>query len=429
MNIRAIAGFGILGVCVAGLALAPHGAIGQGTASSGNCDTPTTPFCNSSVPFPSGWTGRRFVLAQDYPQGGAPDTMPWLTIDPFKNPGGYTNSVVQYFFEGNVRASVADSFDPRLNTVRGWYNAPWQNVGPNGREPIHGLTRERASMPGELGPNQKQVWNNYAIGFYNPAGGAMIGNVWRDHGKPDPSKSITAEGTVAAKLLFTTASDAEVPWLKGSPGWDAYIFADLHNPGSYDPNAPRKVTKVRLLQLDIAVKDKRSPVGWFFGTFVYGGGPTGRSGQGWSNIAPVGLMWGNDPGYSGRGPLRETWINPAVKMPHLGYQGRLNGPVDNPKSSCLSCHMTAESPASLDDLIANLLPPKGANPARWFQNIPSGKPFTPGKQSNDYSMNMAFGFAGFAAANAVKAAATPALRLRAQQNLHRAAAKPSRGPQ
>jgi len=46
MTNRTIAGFGILVARVAGAALAPRTASGQGTASSGNCDTPTTPFYN-----------------------------------------------------------------------------------------------------------------------------------------------------------------------------------------------------------------------------------------------------------------------------------------------------------------------------------------------------------------------------------------------
>ncbi len=396
--------------------------------TSPECDQPTTPFCNSSVPFPDGWTGHKFTLAQDYPKELGPQIFPWTKVDPKANPGAYTQAVLDYFYEGNIRESVEDSFDPALNTVRGWYNAPWQNVGANGREPLHGLTRERPNQPFELDPNQKQVWNNYAVGFYNPPGGKMIGQVWANHGKPDATLSTAPEGTVAAKLLFTTASDEEVPWMKGSPGWDAYVFEDLHNGGSFNDDAPRKVTKVRLLQLDIAVKDKRSAqTGWFFGTFVYGGGMAANAGSGWKNVAPVGLMWGNDPGYSGTGPLKETWINPAVKLPHLGYQGRLNGPVDNPKSSCLSCHATAQSPESIDDLVNNLLPPPGVDPTPWFQNIYSGKPFTPGKISNDYSMNLAFGLASFASVQAANKTSDPTARKAAQDALIVKSSAPPRG--
>ncbi|MEF9672596.1 hypothetical protein QNM99_11185, partial [Pseudomonas sp. PCH446] len=73
-----------------------------------------------------------------------------------------------------------------------------------------------------------------------------------------------------------------------------------------------------------------------------------------------GIIWGNDPKETGNDFTNPTptvtKINPALKQTainantqelpptHLGWNGRLNGPVDNPNSSCQSCHMTAESP-------------------------------------------------------------------------------------
>jgi hypothetical protein len=98
-----------------------------------------------------------------------------------------------------------------------------------------------------------------------------------------------------------------------------------------------------------------------FGTFVYGGGPgrkaKGGSGSGRQNVSPVGVMWGNDPSYKpGHGELQQTALNPAVHMSHLGYQGRLNAPVDNAVSSSMSCHSTAELPQG------TMVPPKGADP-------------------------------------------------------------------
>lgn len=415
---------------VALLALAACDAGGGGKQAAATCDTPATRFCDSKVPLPPGWTGARFALSQDYPAEAPVDAQPWRSTDFHTDPGGYAEAVIGYFFEGQIRDDMARSFDPRLNTLRQWYHAPWLDVGANGREPLHGLTRERASMPGELGPAQKEVWNNWAVGFYNAPGGEMFGRVWKDHGKPDPAQTNAPEGTVAAKLLFTTAPESEVPWLKGSPEWDAYIFTgdNLHVPGNIAPDAPRAVHKVRLLQIDFAVKDSRSTdTGWVFGTFVYGGGPTGGSGAGWEHIAPVGVMWGNDPGYPGSGPLKQTWLNPAVKLPHYGYQGRLDGPVDNPKSSCLSCHMTAQSPETVATLVAKLLPPKGADPAPWFVNLKSGTPFTPGKQSSDYSMQIAFGLANFGQTQIARSHPDPEMRKVAAAQLEASHASPLRG--
>ena len=391
-GIRLAAGVGLVVAVAAG---------GQGRAAT--CDSPTTPFCSSNVALPAGWTGPVFKLAQAYPLTAPSDSQPWLAFDPTTQPEQYIRAVLAYFYDGNVRANVETSFDPSLNTLRQWYNAPWQDFGANGREPAHGLTRERVSRPAELAPQQTQSWNNYAVGFYNAPGGVTLGKVWKNHGQPKAAdgKSMP-EGTVAAKLLFTTAPVSQVPYLQGAPAWTAYIPASPV-PGVTPPPG-RSAQQVRLLQIDVAVKDSRvaSKTGWVFGTFVYGGGPGGPAGSGWTNVAPVGLMWGNDPGYSGTGPLTQTWINPAVHMPHLGFQGRLNGPVDNKASACLSCHATAEAPAG-----AMIASPPGA--ARWFKNIPSGTPFDAGRAPLDYSLQLAVSLDNYASAHKI-AHATPAAK-------------------
>jgi hypothetical protein len=293
------------------------------------CDQPQTAFCDALMPPIAGWNGHVFRLSQNYPASVPPDTYPWLNFDPMTQPKQYLNAALAYFFEGNIRADVASSFDPPLDAVRTWYNAPWQDAGLNGREFVHGLTRERVSRPGELATTQVHLWNNYAVGFYNAPGAVTIGHVWADHGNPNPAAANFPEGTVAAKLLFTTAPVQEVPYLQGSPEWQAYVYANPNDP-TPNMNSPRAILTVRLLQIDIAVKDSRvaAQTGWVFGTFVYGGGPGGASGSGWSNVAAVGEMWGNDPGYNGTGSLTQTLLNPDVHMPHVGYQGRLNGPVD-----------------------------------------------------------------------------------------------------
>jgi len=99
-------------------------------------------------------------------------------------------------------------------------------------------------------------WNNYAVGFYNAPGGMIIGRVWQDHGDPDPTAALFPNGTVATKLIFTTASEAEVPYLKGSPQWQAYVYANPNDPAP-KATSPRAVLSLRLLQIDIAVKDDR----------------------------------------------------------------------------------------------------------------------------------------------------------------------------
>ncbi len=390
------------------------------------CNLWNTPFCNAAMlPIP-GWTGHVFHLAQAYPSVvSEPQAQPWLAVDPKTQPGLYARTVLAYFYAGNIHGgSIENDFDPATNHVRRWYNAPFQDLGLFGREFVHGLTEERNSSPYELTKQQSSVWTNYAVGYYNTPGATVIRNVWqpwRAHAGASPSIAAAAnvpEGTVAAKLLFTAGSPLQVPFIAHAPAWDAYIYKNLHGyPTKTGPN-PRFIGKVRLLQIDIAVKDHRAgPTGWFFGTFVYGGGPGyhgPKLGTGWNDVAPVGLMWGNDPGYTpppSPSPhdsgLKETWLNPAVSMLHYGYQDRLNGPVDNPVSSCMSCHSTGEinranptNPGS--GMIAPIpMPTPPATPpphdiAFWFRNIGPSQPFdVPGFVSTGYSLQVMDGIRNY----------------------------------
>jgi hypothetical protein len=108
---------------------------------------------------------------------------------------------------------------------------------------------------------------------------------------------------------------------------------------------------------------------------------------------------------------------------HLGWNGRLNGPVDNFQSSCMSCHMTAEVPA-LSPMNPTFQAPAGVPPIgspvnqpppagytgdwyggwmRWFQNVKCGEPFDKpgnpwtmtGAKSTDYSLQVAISVSNF----------------------------------
>src|SRR3954451_12490106 len=83
-------------------------------------------------------------------------------------------AVLAYVLEGQDTATwrVQD------NPIRPWFHAPWMGPGGSGREFISGMTRERNSRPGELGPGQAKCRQNWAVSFYNPAGGYTLGRVW-----------------------------------------------------------------------------------------------------------------------------------------------------------------------------------------------------------------------------------------------------------
>jgi hypothetical protein len=372
--------------------------------------TPFPDFHEDSVP--SGWTGPVFKLSQDYPTTKpAAGTLPWKSIDFKTKPADYLKAVLNYCYEGNIDVDWVG----QDNTVRKWYHAPWLHAGNKGREFIHGMTRERTTPARRLHPNQSSQFGAYAVGLYNPLGGYTIGRVWKDHSNPDASKAIFPEGSVACKLLFTQATVAQVPYLNGTVEWQA-------NAGASFSSTTRSPKTVRLLQIDVAVKDSRAAAttGWVFGTFNYNGNAPGA--RPWDRMVPVGLMWGNDPTLTpaqyraNKRPAQSLIIapnvmaNPATDWKGVGWLGRLNGPIDNPTSACLSCHMTAEWPRpsttpmflstlSFADVTSNdpLDPAVVAKKMRWFRNI-QRQPFDAGNQSLDYSLQLHDGIDNFCAA-------------------------------
>jgi hypothetical protein len=386
------------------------------------------------IPPPSIYSGPLFVLSQDYPTQ-LPTTRPAFLSSDFKADWkGYMMKVRDYCFEGNTDVD----FRVEHNKTRGWFHIPWQDYGPQGREGIHGLTKEAQVQKQQLASSQTYVnGQTVAVGFFNDLGGYTIGQVWADHSNPDPSKSSRPNGfpvgTVIFKLLFVDVPPAQVPSLANPKLWQAYVDPCYKAPCNPPAGDDRVLKQVALIQMDIAVRtdDKQAPTGWLFGTFQYNG-KLNRP-DAWENLVPVGLMWGNDPNVNANTytqtsfttPPDKTKINPRLKetvinddpneLPptHLGWDGRLNGPVDNPISSCMSCHMTAQFPSdaplnpSFQSKYAYTYKPKGnAYWMRWFQNIDCTVPFgnyvaggvpEPGLNtlSTDFSLQLAISITNF----------------------------------
>ncbi|MFQ1699599.1 hypothetical protein ACJ5NV_03275 [Loktanella agnita] len=403
---------------------------------------------------PSAYQGPVFVLSDNFP-----DTIPpldpqveqILAIDFETDPMAYVMAVRDYVFTGNIHGGdVADDFILQNNSAGiGWYHMPWQHWGPTGREGYHGLTREGPLSAKVLAPEQENSSYAYAVGFYNGPGGFTIGQVWNDpNGGPDLTHMIDAmetgfafpEGTVVGKFLFTSLGPDQVPWLDNPLQWDAYVYACDADPtidcpsGDAMMTAPRVTQPMNLLQMDVMVKDSRADEagGWVFGTFAYNGGADGSSeyadygsfcadisggGKNWCNLMPVGVMWGNDPDnadtFINTAPtetvintaLEQTWINPDDALPamHLGFNSRLNGPADNPTSSCMSCHATGQVPsvsAIMPWLDGVDIPENGTQASaawmRWFRNFEDGEAFDEGLAvSMDFSMQMTKGIENF----------------------------------
>src|SRR4029077_8283933 len=134
-----------------------------------------------------------------------------------------------YCFAGNLDDQSSDpthfdeQFQVAANPIRKWFHAPWLHIGRHPREFIHGLTDERRSAIGELAPTQTTAVRNFAVGFYNPTGGYTFGQVWASAAGPEESKAQFREGTVTFKLLFTEATEAQIPCLKDAPFWRADV--------------------------------------------------------------------------------------------------------------------------------------------------------------------------------------------------------------
>jgi hypothetical protein len=364
---------------------------------------------------PASYTGPIFQLSQSYPKtlpAGPPPAffklLPAKLSNDFEQWRPYVEAVKKYCLEGNVESD----WYVQNNKVRHWYHAPWQHYGPLGREGIHGLTKEAQIQSQQLAPTQVTTGQTFAVGIYNDIGGYTIGQVWKDPQNPDPS--VTSQpnsfhnGTVVCKPLFADVDLKQVPFLVNPVLWQAYVT------DSFD-SANREIKNVALIQMDFAIRDTRVPgTGWIFGTFQYNGQMSSK--PSWDNLVPVGLMWGNDPENTGNDYTNKqptvTKINPTImesainaktsELPptHLGWNGRLDGPVDNPVSACLSCHMTAESP-QLSPMnptfqAPDKVPPVGSKEwMRWFQNEPAGKPFDAAALSTDFSLQLAGGIQNF----------------------------------
>ena len=389
------------------------------------------PSYNPNFPPPPGYPNP-FSLSQDYPSNYDQGTVyPWQTIDFKQDPISYIETVLKYCLEGNTDVD----FVVQNNTIRKWYHVPWlhddSRKAGNGREYIHGLTRERATPIKELSNGQKVPLENWAIGFYNIPGGYTIGKIWAN-GTPSVQGNEFPEGTCTFKLLFTDATTDKVPFLTGTKEWTANIYP-------CDPvKCPSRTNRtVRLLQIDIAVKDKRSTkTGWVFGTYIYDGSNNGATV--WDRMVPVGLSWGDDSDVSDmintsgsflNPKLTETFLNSTLILPanggengnkafmkHFGLGGRLNGPVDNPISSCISCHGRAANlqngqAASTGNFSSTIAAYSLKDFKTYFSTVPPGngnldqnrKAFV----QTDYSLQLATGIRNFYQHRYVNSTAQP----------------------
>ncbi|MDB5351294.1 MAG: hypothetical protein JWN86_2541 [Planctomycetota bacterium] len=366
---------------------------------------------------PQGYAGRIFKLSQDYP-AAPPDraAIPrffgldfrgdW--VEGYLRTGwkSYMQELRRYCFEGNVEAD----WRVEENGVRRWYHMPWQHYGPIGREGIRGMTKEAEVKKYQLASTQTfSGGQTYAVAYYNEFAAYTIGKVWKDHEHPDLRGAEFPRGSVICKLLFVDVPTEQVPSLVDPILWQGYICDNFASNN-------RSVRPLALIQMDVMVRDDRTPTGWLFGTYQYNG--MMKRPNRWDNLVPVGVQWGNDEDnrrdhYHTRCPerteivatIRESVINEdrdELPATHLGWNGRLNGPVDNPRSSCMSCHATAQYPIKSE--MAPFFERNPPSPGderwmRWFKNYKctskGGGPFDEGSHPADFCIQLVQGIDNF----------------------------------
>jgi hypothetical protein len=245
-------------------------------------------------------------------------------------------TIQQYVYENMVNQSPNPdmNFIADRNTKRYWCHMPWLNVGPAGREAIHGLTNERPLAPSSIYQNPTSG-SDWGVAYYNAVAcrsiGAVFGSANAPKPQPDWSRVEFRDGSLAAKILFTTAN---FPDLEGAFTWKANVS---------EPNSNfRQISTVRHIQMDIAVRDsslrgvRHGNNDWLMATYYFDKKYESplkieHLPPGFAKMRPMGIQVGFGQ--------KDSFIAPGAQTNQV--EGRLNGPADNPKSSCLSCHGTA----------------------------------------------------------------------------------------
>ena len=334
---------------------------------------------------PPTWHGQRFKLSHDYPKTQPKCEAPWLKRQvSFTNPNpkwsdweGYVQDIIDYVRKGQ---DFKEGWNTKVDGQTRWYHVPWMAYdGERGREFVHGLTNElstalssfvtptrgvgrgsgRHTLPGaKANAGVNPLFETWSVGMYNPCGGWSVGQAFPPSGEPATytrgGKNFArgmpfTEGTVVVKVLNTTATENDVPYLKGSTTWKANGHKQ-QSPTEYSL-CDREVRDVHLIQVDLAVVDSRSPTRWVYSTLAYDGKDYDPSKPGsiWDRLKPLGVQFGNDSmsfpavAQSDSKPLHETVLAPISisNIEHYGCSRRLAGTVDQSNSSCVSCHMGA----------------------------------------------------------------------------------------
>lgn len=301
-----------------------------------------------------------FQLRADYEKAFTkPEDRPWLGMDlrDEKQRVQFSIMMQKYFYEGMANQNAKNpnmNFIASKNKNRFWCHTPWMHVGISGREAVHGLTKELDLSPSKTNPvfANATPGSDWGVAYFNAPGCRTLEKVFGSMNQPlsDPDfKNVVFEqGTVIVKILFTTAN---FPAIK-----DAYTWkANTSEPGLVE----RSIRDVRHIQMDITVKDASLQgsnavlgntvmTGYYYDpnySFDKDLKPIVNEENPLKKIArlPKSLLkmrpMGVQTGFESPETSTDTVIFPGAFA--NGSKGRMNGPADNPRTSCLGCHGAA----------------------------------------------------------------------------------------
>ncbi len=298
---------------------------------------------------------------------------PWMGMDISTPQGAYAFAVAvqKYAYEGMFHAGDKNpdmNLIAQKNKERDWCHMPWLNVGVKRREWVHGLTKERDLYPSPTMPLFAKATrgSDWGVAYFNSHACKTLGRVFGDESSakiiPDfSSQNVQFEdGAMTVKFLFTTAN---FPEIKDAFKWTANV-----SPAGDD--VTRTLRTVRHIQMDIAVRDSslkgvsKDLQDWVMVTYYFdpsfdldadyqmmiGGKSPLRTVKNlpaaFRKMRPAGIATGFEAPIKAppEHAQHAEFVGPSIIFKGASTNspsGRLNGPADNPKSSCLGCHGTA----------------------------------------------------------------------------------------
>lgn len=317
---------------------------------------------------------------------------PWvgqnLDITKIEDSEKLANILIRYVYQGwfDVDQSPDKSqYEKqfRSNSLRTWCHTPWLNVTERGREAIHGLTKEfpiRSThvykVPAVVEGKESAV--TWGLSFFNDKVCSGYKDFFNEKNNltteknPENITFVTPNGGVSFKLLFNsmpnwqeqmkgqwTTADGKVK----AYNWWAHVSHAKNDEKSAEDESIRQISNIPLVQIDISIKDNRllgtksELKSWVMLTYYFDPNFVNSEladlniPESLKHMRPVGLQYGLDEGqthifkdaHNNHVPPQyaEVALNQELPTELDKLRTRLNGPVDNIKSSCLGCHASS----------------------------------------------------------------------------------------